>query len=152
MIKLPEKLNTSCDKLLNEVTQEAKKLFEIHATESTYQKRKFKFYQILMNCSLETYINEKSSINLVKRIIEILFIINYIVIKYKDKQMKSVIDKAAIDNQKAYGKLRTYRHLLYPKENRWPSWIELVKPIQRKWQYLLRMDYENKRYYPLLKY
>lgn len=154
--KLPDKFDTLCDKLLYELSKEVMAYFQLKGPAAVKYREKYyvKFYQILIRCSLDKLLDEKSDLVVVKRVMETLVIMYHVFNKFSefriDKQMNSVMTKAINDSKRTYNRVRTYHNITAMERARfdgtqpvlWPTWLDLVRPLERKW-HKIRTQYDK---------
>ena len=145
--KLPDSFVSFCDKLLFELGKEAIIYFKLKGPEAVNYRKKYylKFYQILIRCSLEKQLDEKSDLRVVQRVMETLVIMYHVFNKFSefkiDKTMNEVMVAAVENSRRTYNRVRQYHNIVAmdranfegKKPKLWPTWLELVRPLERKW-------------------
>lgn len=153
--KLPESFDSFCDKLLYELSQQAIEYFQLRGPAAVAYREKYylKFYQILIRCSLEKCLDEKSDLNVAKRIMETLVIMYHVFNRFSefkiDKTMNTVMAKAINDSRVTYNRVRSYHNVVAMEKAQfdgkepelWPTWLALVRPLERKW-HQIRIKYD----------
>ena len=154
--ELPESFNSFCDELLFHLSQEAVKYFKLKGPAAVKYRETYylKFYQILIRCSLDKCLDEKSDLNVVKRVMETLCIMYHVFDRFSefdiDVKMNKVMDKAINDSRRTYNRVRRYHDALEMEratfEGRepklWPPWLSLLRPLEKKWSQI-RKKYDK---------